>query len=236
VVGASSGIGRQVALAAAAEGAAVVVAARRFDRLRDVVQEAGAGVDAVQCDVRSAISTELAVKAAVQHLEAIDTVVFATGINHLGLLEQTDHDAWMTVLETNLVGAAMVTRAVLPYLRRATGTVGSMGGRIGYLSSHSVPRPWPGLGAYAASKAGLDTLVQAWRTECPDVTFTRIVVGPTITGMADAWDPEVAAAMFELWQEMGYFDGHTPAPVEEVAESIVAWMADDQPPDDVALV
>ncbi|MBI2706562.1 MAG: SDR family NAD(P)-dependent oxidoreductase [Actinobacteria bacterium] len=236
VVGASSGIGRAVALEAAAEGASVVAGARRFDLLRELVDEAGPAVFPVQCDVRSPISCELAVKAAVSHLEGLDSVVFATGVNHLAFLQDTPREDWLAVLETNLVGAAILTRTVLPHLQPADRSAGSVGGRLAYLSSHSVAQPWPGLGAYAASKAGLDAMTTAWRAECADVVFTRVVVGPTITGMADAWDPELAASIFDLWREKGLFDGYEPVEADVVAKALIEWMVADDPPADLRLV
>jgi NAD(P)-dependent dehydrogenase (short-subunit alcohol dehydrogenase family) len=228
VVGASSGIGRAVGIAAARAGARVVLAARRYNQLQDVEREAGGDVVAVQCDVRSPIACELAVKAAVQRLDGLDAVVFAAGVNRLSMLADTSVEDWRALVETNLIGAALVTQAVLSELRHEHG-------RIAYLSSHSVLRPWPALGAYAATKAGLDTMISGWRSEEPDVVFTRVVVGPTITGMADDWDPETAAVMFERWAEAGYM-AHEPVTPEWVADQIVAWATSAQPVNDLVLV
>jgi NAD(P)-dependent dehydrogenase (short-subunit alcohol dehydrogenase family) len=234
VVGASSGIGRELGLAAVRAGAHVALAARRYDRLREVELEADAVASeagmaiSVQCDVRRPIACELAVTAAVQQLGGIDTVVFATGINRLAWLAETSAEAWRDLVDTNLIGAALITQAAVPHLRVT-------GGRVGYLSSHSVARPWPGLGAYAATKSALDTMVAAWRVEEPHVAFTRIVVGPTVTGMADAWDPATASTMFELWSRAGYME-HEPTSPSAVAARIIAWAAAPAPPDDVWLV
>ncbi len=228
VVGASSGIGREVVLAAARAGAKVALAARRYDRLQEVEAELGDDVVALQCDVRKPIACELAVKAAVQHLGGLDIVVFATGINRLGWLAETTADAWRDLVDTNLIGAALITQAVLPHLR-------DRHGRIGYLSSHAVVRPWPGLGAYAATKAALDTMVAGWRIEEPEVSFTRFVVGPTMTGMADAWDRSTAEAMFLLWADAGYMV-HEPVTAEWVADQIVSWAGAEDPASDVLLV
>jgi len=227
-MGASSGIGRAVGLAASAAGADIALAARQYDQLTEVAREAGPNAIALQCDVRVPIACELAVRAAVQHLHGLDVVVFATGVNHLAMLVDTPLEAWRDVLETNLIGAALTTRAVLPELRTS-------GGRIAYLSSHSVGRPWPGLGAYAASKAGLDAMINAWRNEEPGVSFTRVIVGPTITGMADDWDPATAAAMFDRWSDEGYMT-YEPATAESVADRIVRWAASDPPAHDLHLV
>lgn len=228
VVGASSGIGRAIALAAAHAGARVAIAARRLDRLREVVDEAGEAVWPVQCDVRVPVACDLVARAVEQELGGLDTLVYATGVNRLALLAETDVDTWRELLETNLVGAALVTRSALPALVAA-------GGRVAFLSSDSVDRPFPGLGAYAASKAGLETLAAAWRTEVSEVTFTLVVVGPTLTGMADGWDPDLAATMFEWWRSIGYLD-REPVEPEWVAERLVRWMAAEDPPDGLDLL
>jgi len=66
--------------------------------------------------------------------------------------------------------------------------------------SASLNPPYPGLGAYAVSKAALDKLVEAWRAEHPEVGFTRLVVGDCAGGDGDSrtefnqsWDPDLAA-------------------------------------------
>jgi NAD(P)-dependent dehydrogenase (short-subunit alcohol dehydrogenase family) len=228
VVGASSGIGRAVGIAAARAGAHVALVARRYDQLETVEGEAGSNAVALQCDVRAPIACELAVQAAVQRFGGLDTVVFATGINRLALLADTSVEAWRDLFDTNVIGAALITRAVLSQLKANVG-------RIAYLSSHSVPSPWPALGAYAASKAALDTMIAGWRVEEPTITFTRVVVGPTITGMADDWDPTLAATMFETWDAAGYMV-HEPKPPEWVAGRILEWAASTTPDDDVVLI
>ncbi len=79
---------------------------------------------------------------------------------------------WRRVFDTNVIGAAIVTSAAIEHLTAS-------GGTAAYLSSvsASLTPPWPGLGAYAVSKAALDKLVEAWRAEHPTVGFTRVVVG-----------------------------------------------------------
>jgi hypothetical protein len=80
--------------------------------------------------------------------------------------------------------------------------------------SASLTPPWPGLGAYAVSKAALDKLVEAWRVEHPQVGFSRIVVGDCAGGEGDAmtqfangWDPEVAMEFGMMWVEQKYLSG-----------------------------
>jgi NAD(P)-dependent dehydrogenase (short-subunit alcohol dehydrogenase family) len=151
VIGASSGIGRAVGIAAARAGAQVALVARRYDQLEAVAREAGPGTIALQCDVRAPIACDLAVKAAVQQFGGLDTVVFATGINRLAMLVDTPVETWRDLFDTNVIGAALLTCAVLRQLKASEG-------RIAYLSSHSVAAPWPALGAYAATAA----MFQVW--------------------------------------------------------------------------
>ena len=80
--------------------------------------------------------------------------------------------------------------------------------------SASLTPPWPGLGAYAVSKAALDKLVEAWRAEHPHIRFTRVVVGDCIGGEGDAmsqfangWDPDLAAAVMPEWTARSYLSG-----------------------------
>jgi NAD(P)-dependent dehydrogenase (short-subunit alcohol dehydrogenase family) len=193
VVGASSGIGRAVALLAAREEIEVVAAARRVDLLRELPFET------VACDVRRPPDCEMVVAETVERLGGLDAVVYAAGVSPLAAVADAGSEVWHEVLETNVIGAALVVRAALPHLVAAAGCAV-------FLSSDSVPRPYPGLVAYAASKAALNTLVTGWRVECPGVGFTRVSVGPTVTGFADGWAPERAAEYFGRWETEAYLN------------------------------
>jgi NAD(P)-dependent dehydrogenase (short-subunit alcohol dehydrogenase family) len=136
-------------------------------------------------------------------------LVYATGVGPLSRLVDTDADTWRWTLDTNVTGAALTTAAALPHLRTSAGTAV-------YLSSvsASMTPPWPGLGAYAVSKAALDKLVQAWRAEHPEIGFTCLVVGDcpggegdAITGFADDWDHELAAELLPVWMARSYMTG-----------------------------
>ena len=84
-----------------------------------------------------------------------------------------------------------------------------------YLSSVNggTSAPWPGLGIYAASKAGLERMVDCWRLEHPGVRFSSLVLGP-IAGHSTApgsllstWDPERAGEFVPQWAELGLMNG-----------------------------
>jgi NAD(P)-dependent dehydrogenase (short-subunit alcohol dehydrogenase family) len=209
VVGASSGLGRCIAVGLAQRGARVALLARRRDRLERAAAEAGEGARAVTCDVTDAESCQAAVEEAASHLGGIDALVYATGVGPLARIADIDAETWRWAFDTNVIGASLVTAAALPYLTESKGTAV-------YLSSvsASLTPPWPGLGAYVVSKAALDKLVEAWRVERPDIGFTRLVVGDTgggegesMTGFADAWDVELATELGTQWFAQGYISG-----------------------------
>jgi NAD(P)-dependent dehydrogenase (short-subunit alcohol dehydrogenase family) len=206
VVGASSGLGRCIGVGLTQRGAQTVLMARRLERLEAAAKEAGPGTLPVACDVTSAASCRAAMEAAVAHLGGIDALVYTPAIGPLANLVDVDADTWRRVFDTNVIGAALVTTAALPHLTDSEGVAI-------YLSSVSASQtpPWPGLGAYAVSKAALAKLVEAWRAEHPAVGFTRLVVGDcaggegdSMTGFADGWDPERAVQFGSQWVERKY--------------------------------
>jgi len=201
VVGASSGLGRSIGIGLAQRGARVALLARRQARLDGAASEAGSEALAIACDVTDAASCQSAIAAAARGLGGIDAIVYATGIGPLARLVDTDADTWREVFATNVTGAALITAAALPELLATHGTAV-------YLSSvsASLTAPWPGLGAYAVSKAALDKLVEAWRVEQPAVGFTRLVVGDcaggpgeSTTEFANGWDIDLAGELGQEW-------------------------------------
>ncbi len=207
VVGASSGIGRAVALSATAAGAQVVFGARRADRLKEAVEEAGGGT-AIVADVRRPDDCERLVGEAVETLGGLDVLMYCAGITSIARLVDADSEHWRRIFETNVFGAQWVTRAALPHLlREASEPVGGVtgGGLAAYLSSNSVARPRPGLVAYSASKAALDEAILGWRTEHPELRFLRIIVGPTIgTDAARDYDLNLVGDLFRQWTAQAF--------------------------------
>jgi NAD(P)-dependent dehydrogenase (short-subunit alcohol dehydrogenase family) len=203
VVGASSGLGRCIAAGLGQRGAKVALLARRRERLEAAAKEAGPDAFAVECDVTDPASCATAIEKAAARLGGIDALVYTPAIGPLARLVDTDADTWARVFQTNVTGAALATTAAVPHLTASTGTAV-------YLSSVSASQtpPWPGLGAYAVSKAALDKLVEAWRVEHPTIGFTRCVVGDCMggegdstTGFADSWDHDLAVEMGTRWVE-----------------------------------
>jgi len=223
VVGASSGLGRSIAVGLGQRGDRVALLARRRDRLEDAAHEAGAGAVAVECDVTDEKSCGHAVDEAAERLGGIDGLVYAPAIGPLQPIADVSAETWRRVLDTNVVGASLITAAALPHL-----TVS--GGLAAYLSSvgGSQTAPWPGLGAYTVSKAALERLIEAWGAEHPSVGFTRVVIGdtaggegPNTTEFADEWDPGLAAELMPRWVGRGLMVGSL-LDVEEIVRVVCA--------------
>lgn len=214
VVGASAGIGRAIAEAAVAAGAEVVAAARRGALLAQLDGLAAS----VEADVRDPNDCARVVDEAVDALGALDALVYCPALVPLAGLLETDAELWRAVLETNVVGAALVTRACVPHLLAARG-------RVVYLSSDAVSKVQPGLVAYLTSKAALDTLLTGWRNEQPAIDFTRVIVGPTLTGAADGWDRIAAGEYFKIWDEGRYTQFDRVMQPEHVAAEVVGVLS-----------
>jgi NAD(P)-dependent dehydrogenase (short-subunit alcohol dehydrogenase family) len=219
VVGASSGIGRAIAGVLAAEGAAVAISARRHEALLDLAASLPGEPVVVPCDVRRPESCEATVDTAATSLGGLDALVYCAGVSPLRALADADADLWHEVLETNLIGASLVCRSALPHLRQSRG-------RVVFLGSSSVGRPFPGLTPYAVSKAGLEELVRGWRAENPHLSFSTVVVGPTDgTEFATAWNADLAARMFPFWEEHGYLTAGAAMTPDDIGRTVCDVLA-----------
>ena len=180
VVGASSGLGRCIGIGLAQRGGQVALMARRADKLETAAKEAGERAVPITCDVTDAASCRASHQHRRRRAGWDRQVVYAPAVGPLARIEELDADTWRATFDTNVIGASLFTAAALPHLNASAG-------RVVYLSSVSASQtaPWPGLGAYAVSKAALDKLVEAWRAEHPEVGFTRLVVGDCPGGEGD---------------------------------------------------
>jgi NADP-dependent 3-hydroxy acid dehydrogenase YdfG len=116
IVGASTGLGRCIAVGLAERGAQVALIARRKELLESAAAEAGDGAVAISGDVTDAAACADAVAEAVRVMGGIDAVVYSTGIGVLRRIEDLDAETWMRAFGTNVVGASLFTAAALPYL------------------------------------------------------------------------------------------------------------------------
>jgi len=178
ITGASSGIGRGLALALGKRGAHVVVAARRKERLQSLVREieaAGGRGEALVLDASDGNATYDAVRAADARLP-IDLLVANAGIGGITPGKKLEWARVRDILETNLVGAAATISGAVP------GMVARGDGRVVAIASLAGFVGLPRFGAYSASKAGLITLCESLRI---DLHGTGVSVTTVCPGYVD---------------------------------------------------
>jgi NAD(P)-dependent dehydrogenase (short-subunit alcohol dehydrogenase family) len=122
--------------------------------------------------------------------------LYAAGSAPLQSLNETDPELWRDTLETNVLGLQRVVRAAIPHLVD--------GGMVAVLSSETVSRPRPGLGAYGASKAALDSSLRVWQLEHPEFRFSCVTVGATQpTEFGADFDMEQLGPAMQTWFRHG---------------------------------
>lgn len=191
VTGAGRGIGRELALALAAEGMAVGLLGRSRGPLDDVLREvAGTGgrAVAVPADVTDRDRVRAAVGTVTRDLGPVDLLVSNAGSRESRAASpwETDPGDWWQVVETNLRGPFLLSREVLPEMvRRGAGRVLHVGSGMGQ-------RPQPDWSAYAVSKAGLSRLTDSLAAALDGTGVTVLEVSPGLvrTDMTETmWGP-----------------------------------------------
>lgn len=177
VTGASSGLGRQFALALAREGANVAVLARRTDRLEQVKAEVEAlGVEciSVKCDVADNESIKSAVASVVERFGRIDILVNNAGVGTGAPAEAMDDNTWDSTIKVNLSGVYYVAREVgKVMIKQNYGKIINLG------SIHStVAMAGSPISAYCASKGGVEMLTKALANEWAKYNITVNAIGP----------------------------------------------------------
>ena len=151
ITGGGTGIGRGIALAFAREGARVVVAGRRREPLETVAGEivaAGGSAIALVCDVSQAADVSRLVESAVSEWGGLDVVVNNAAHWMAGNIEDTSEEDWEKVMNTNLKGVFLVSRASIPHLRKHGGAIVNIGSIASMVAMKN-------RAAYATSKGGL---------------------------------------------------------------------------------
>jgi NAD(P)-dependent dehydrogenase (short-subunit alcohol dehydrogenase family) len=191
ITGAALGIGRSTAKLFAQEGAAVALLDRNATALDEAVENIGG--HGVQADITDEGSVAAAIDSAAATLGGIDGVVNAAGIMFRGTMSEVPADAWRHVLEVNLTGTYIVTRACLTWLlREPSATIVNIASAQGLLPNA------PSYTAYAASKGGVINLSKALAAElAPRVRVNAICPGMTDTAMADGYRSNVTSYALE---------------------------------------
>ena len=177
VSGVGPGLGRQAALALAAHGADLVVAARRQATLDDVLAEVvpdGTHAIAVPTDITDPDACAGLMAAATEAFGGIDVLVNnAFRFDAFQSFEEVDLAKWRKIMDTNLFGSLQMTRAALPSMRRRGG------GSVVMVASMVARQPQPAQGGYAISKGALltATRVLAYELGPSNVRVNAVVPG-----------------------------------------------------------
>jgi NADP-dependent 3-hydroxy acid dehydrogenase YdfG len=178
VTGASSGIGRGVAVALAESGARVALVARRADRLKDLAAqiEAGGGQALARpADVTDEAEAARAVEDAAGHFGGLDILVNAAGMTQTGKVENANLADWRYVFELNFWAGLYCSRAAIPALKAG-------GGDIVNISSTAGRRPVGAtFGPYAASKFALTAFTESLRAEVTQAGIRVSIIEPGAT-------------------------------------------------------
>ncbi|MFC5202110.1 SDR family NAD(P)-dependent oxidoreductase [Streptomyces sp. NPDC048448] len=171
VTGASSGIGRAIAIALSKAGARVAAGARRADRVRSLAEDAPGEVLALELDVTDPQSVRDAVEATVERFGTLDVLVNNAGVMLSGQILGADTTEWTRMVETNLLGSMYAVHSALPHLLRSKGAVVQISSTSGRVSSAAS-------GVYAATKFGVTAFSEALRQEVTEQGVRVVVVEP----------------------------------------------------------
>jgi NADP-dependent 3-hydroxy acid dehydrogenase YdfG len=219
ITGASSGIGEATAIMLAEHGASVAVAARRKDRLDELVkriEDAGGTALAIESDVTDRAQAEATVERTVEALGRIDTLLNNAGVMLLGMTERQDVDDWERMVDINIKGLLYTAKAALPHL--IAGAESSPRGVSDLINTSSVAGRLarPGSSVYNLTKFGVAAFSDALRQE---VTERHVRVSSLEPGLVDT---ELTTHLSERAQQA--FEerlGHVEAlKAEDVAEIV----------------
>ena len=219
VTGASSGIGEATAEALAAEGATVVAAARRTDRLDALVgriSDAGGSAEVLELDVTEQAAVSAAIDALAEAHGRLDVVVNNAGVMLNGPIEGAPLDEWERMVDLNVKGLLYVAHAALPHLLRAATSeprqvadlvnISSVAGRVARLGS----------GVYNMTKHGVGAFSESLRQEVTErhVRVSLVEPGAVATELVGHMRDEVQAGFHRR------FDGVEQLEAVDIADAI----------------
>ena len=213
ITGASSGIGEATAEALAAEGATVVVAARREDRLNELVERienAGGRTLAVSCDITDEGQAHDLVRRAVEEFGRIDILVNNAGVMLLSRIERGLSDQWRQMFEVNVMGLLYATHAAIGHMKEQ----GS--GHLINISSVAGRKVRVTGGVYSGTKWAVGAISEALRLELleDNIRVTVIEPGAVATELPSHITDE------EARQGMSRFEGVEILEAEDIANAI----------------
>lgn len=198
ITGATGGIGSRVAKLISSNGATVFITGREAAKLQQVAQNAGIPAErALVMDICNEASVNQAVGQVLAQTPVIDIVVNAAGIGIIKPMDTLSSEEFQLTLQTNLVGAFYLVKAVLPSMKaQKKGLIVNIPGVLGKV-------PMAGAAAYSASKYGLTGMMQSIREELKrtDIRITNLFLGGVDSPFWDTIDLRVQRDKMILAEE-----------------------------------
>jgi NAD(P)-dependent dehydrogenase (short-subunit alcohol dehydrogenase family) len=224
ISGCSTGIGRALARAFAAQGHQVFASARNPDSLRELVAP---NLHALRLDVLDQGSIQAAVAEVVKRAGRIDMLVNNAGINRVGPLLEQPLDDLRAVFETNVTGLVALTQAVFPHMAsQQKGRIVNIGSVVGVV-------PLPFGATYCASKSAVHMLSEVMRMELKSFGIDVVVVQPGAvrSSIADGASRGIERysqegsryrALFPAIEKRAHISQQNPTDADEFAAGVVA--------------
>jgi NADP-dependent 3-hydroxy acid dehydrogenase YdfG len=175
ITGASSGLGEATARLLCAQGASVVLGARRADRLQALADDlivSGGKAHAITTDLTDRDQVKRLVEAAVQRFGHIDVMINNAGLMPQALLERLHIDDWDRMIDVNIKGVLYGVAAALPYMQQRKA------GHMIFVSSVAGHKVGPGFAVYAATKFAVRALAEGLRQEVKPYNIRTTVISP----------------------------------------------------------
>lgn len=207
VTGASSGIGQATARRMAADGARVVLVARRADRLRDLAAEltdGGGSAQVVEADVTEREQAEGAVAAAVEEQGRLDVLVNNAGVMLLGPIADAPVEEWQQMVQVNVLGLLYCAKAALPHLLAAADQEPRRTADLVNISSVAGRQVRLGSGVYNATKHAVGAFSESLRQEVTGrhVRVSLIEPGAVATELTSHNRPEIRDSIKQRFADM----------------------------------
>lgn len=222
ITGASSGLGEAAARLLSAQGASVVLGARRIDRIQSLADELTAGGGkalAIPTDVTHCDQVKALVDTAVQTYGRIDVMINNAGLMPHSPLERLKIDDWDRMIDVNIKGVLYGIAAALPYMKQ------QKSGHIINVSSVAGHKVRPGSAVYSATKLAVRVLSEGLRQEVKPYNIRTTVISPgaVVTELPNSvTEPDIAENTRKFYEEIAI-------PADSFARAVVFAMS--QPED-----
>jgi len=218
ITGASSGLGEAAARLLSAQGATVVLGARRSDRLQSLADElsgSGGKALAVATDVTHRNQVKRLVDAAAQKFGRVDVMINNAGIMPRAPLERITIDDWDRTIDVNIKGVLYGIAAALPHMKK------QKSGHMIFVSSVAGHKIGPDFAVYAATKHAVRALAEGFRQEVKPYNIRTTIISPgaVATELPDSvTEPDIAEKIRTYYDEIAI-------PAESFAQAVIFAMS-----------